>query len=264
MPASHRRLAAPILWDARVVPALGRAHPTGCPRRTRAWPRPSHGESASHRQSPAALPQVARGGGATPVAASDRGHGPANRYDPSVPRGSIPSALLIVACATACAPGRPSAPVSQLEAESSTPTAPYLHPPPAVHLESPGKEKEPPVDIHHLCARDAMAGLQLCQSLAPGDPSACAQVCLEDYRSSPPPPAPLAPKVLAPVPAPKPPDPFTLALGDCVRGVREGASAPACRFYRPLDSMGFGQTHCDAKCSELTAGYRASHVDAGP
>jgi hypothetical protein len=55
-------------------------------------------------------------------------------------------------------------------------------------------------------------------------------------------------------------DPFTLALGDCVHRVREGEVDPRCRFFRPLDEMDFGQKHCDAKCSELTAGYLTSHA----
>ncbi|HEX3344481.1 MAG TPA: hypothetical protein VHS09_07895 [Polyangiaceae bacterium] len=123
------------------------------------------------------------------------------------------------------------------------------------------------MNIHTLCERDAMAGVQLCQSLAPGDPSACAEVCLEDYREAHAPPAPAAtpPKATAsaspsPAPPPPPPDPFMLALGDCVRSVREGASEPACRFFRPLDQMTFGQSHCDAKCSELTVGFRMARV----
>lgn len=60
------------------------------------------------------------------------------------------------------------------------------------------------------------------------------------------------------------PDPFTLALGDCVRSVREDDAQPTCRFFRPLDEMDFGQRHCDARCAELTEGYRAAHATPSP
>jgi hypothetical protein len=303
MPALHRRWPASLPVDARVAPAVACVPPTGYPRRTGGGPRPSHPMPASYRRSPVSLcgmPALHRRSPA-PIAVDARVapavlHAPPHRwltverppsfpeadprprprtrpgkrYDPSVPPGSVPPALLIVACAMACV-GRASAPVPPLEAELPPPPEPYLRPPPAVHLEPAGQERESHPDVHHLCARDAMAGLQLCQSLAPGDPSACAEVCLEDYRvahaprplpvRAPPAPPPTVAPAAQP---PQPPDPFTLALGDCVRRVREGTSEPACHFYRPLDSMGFGQTHCDAKCSELTAGYRARHVDAGP
>jgi hypothetical protein len=122
-----------------------------------------------------------------------------------------------------------------------------------------------------MCERNAMAGVQLCQSLAPGDPSACAEVCLEDYRQAHalPPLPPSLPGISAstgppPPPPTRPPDPFVLALGECVQRVRDGEAEPACRFFRPLDEMDFGQKHCDAKCAELTEGYRASRATSGP
>jgi hypothetical protein len=127
------------------------------------------------------------------------------------------------------------------------------------------------MDIHSVCARDAMAGVQLCQQLVPGDPSDCAGICLEDYRVGHAPPAaslsasptsdavPVPRAVAPPIP---PADPFALALGDCIRRVREAGDGdvPACHFFRPLDQMDFGQRHCDAKCAELTEGYRTAHA----
>jgi hypothetical protein len=116
-------------------------------------------------------------------------------------------------------------------------------------------------DIHTLCAHDARRGVQFCQELAPGDPSQCAQVCLDDYRDAHrPAPAPVRLTVPAQAsaapPPPPPPDPYLLALGNCVRRVRDDGQAPVCSFFRPLDQMDFGQRHCDAKCAELTDGFR--------
>ncbi|HLK37626.1 MAG TPA: hypothetical protein VKU41_12790 [Polyangiaceae bacterium] len=116
--------------------------------------------------------------------------------------------------------------------------------------------------IYALCARDSTAGLELCRQLAPGDPSECAQVCLDDYRlAHQPAPAP-APAASAATASPAMPRayPYVVALGDCIRRVRDGDDTPACRFLRPLDAMDFGQRHCDAKCRELTEGYRAAHA----
>jgi hypothetical protein len=140
----------------------------------------------------------------------------------------------------------------------------------AAAVPSDAGESPPTRDIHSLCASDAIAGVQLCQQLAPGDPSACAEVCLQDYRVAHLAPAVATPVLAAPLDAaaplkePTPADPFTLALGDCVRRVREAEDVahPVCRFFRPLDQMDFGQKHCDAKCAELTEGYRASRAAA--
>ena len=109
--------------------------------------------------------------------------------------------------------------------------------------------------IFALCARDVLGGLELCKQLAPGDPSECSQVCLNHYRTvHQPPRRPLAP---AAVPSAYP---YVVALDDCIRRVRDGDGSPACRFFRPLDEMDFGQRHCDSKCRELTEGYRAGHA----
>jgi hypothetical protein len=125
-------------------------------------------------------------------------------------------------------------------------------------------------DLMATCARDTNAGKLLCTVLTGGDDADCAKVCLDAYAEAhpkppgPPPPSPSGPHALvvassAPSPPPAP-DPFAFVLHDCILRVRDsgGAEPAMCRFDRPLDEMGFGQSHCDARCSALTEAYRES------
>lgn len=118
--------------------------------------------------------------------------------------------------------------------------------------------------------------MALCLELTGDDPD-CEKACLDAYAEAHPPPlrdpglqppAPPAPRhgaLAPPVPAP---DPYAFFLRDCLLRVRDsgGSEPPVCHFNRPLDEMGFGQSHCDARCAELTEGYRErlpSRPDAG-
>jgi hypothetical protein len=192
-------------------------------------------------------------------------------------RGAWAVAAVLVACrASRARPVAPSPAASDATLPSSSQTAGATPP-----LDTPGAHHGGHESIASLCDRDPRAGVQFCQEFAPRDPSACAESCLDIYREaqalaqeaskakpvrtsssvSPAallPPAPPAARA-APAP-PAPPDPYALALGDCVRGVREDGSEPTCRFFRPLDEMDFGQRHCDAKCAQLTEGFRAAHA----
>jgi len=144
-----------------------------------------------------------------------------------------------------------------------------------------------PVPAHHdllaTCARDITAGRALCQALTGGEDSDCVNVCLDAFAEAHPrprgppfnilrPPAgtAAAPPQTSPI-APEPPsapssplasapDPFAFVLRDCILRVRDsGGSEPAvCHFDPPLDAMGFGQRHCDAKCAALTEAFRSS------
>jgi hypothetical protein len=133
----------------------------------------------------------------------------------------------------------------------------------AVSLANPARSGHEPIDS--LCEHDPNAGIQLCQEFAPSDPSGCADDCLHAYAQVHPPAVRIASARNAGLPptepaAPStPPDPYVLALGECVRRVRDGDPDPVCRFFHPLDEMDFGQKHCDAKCGALTEGFRASH-----
>jgi hypothetical protein len=183
----------------------------------------------------------------------------------------MPSALLLAACAVGHA-----SPAGQMQPESPAPPQPYLQPPPFVRIEParPEKERLRPIvpDNHELCARDIRAGALPCMPLPPTESRACVEACVDDYEEahivrlpliqnvSSTPPAPASP----PQSALKPSDPFAVALGDCMRRVREGAHEPVCHFLRPLDAMGFGQKHCDAKCAALTAEDRANGAGGGP
>jgi tetratricopeptide (TPR) repeat protein len=132
--------------------------------------------------------------------------------------------------------------------------------------------------IRSMCAQHAEDGIKKCQLLVPRDPSDCVLMCLDEYREAhaPKPAPPPAPKDDAPWaanaqalpsatpaapsanPPPSPADPYFLVLGQCIRRVREGDTRPACSFFHPLDQMTFGQSHCDVRCAELTAGFRAA------
>jgi hypothetical protein len=181
---------------------------------------------------------------------------------------------LLLGCGSALAPAPRPAPAPSPEpriVRRNPPRPNPFLPPVKPSPETADTESEKGMDIHSVCARDADAGVQLCQQLVPGDPSECAGICLEDYRRRHAPPAasPSAssasgtvPVARAAAPRIQPADPFALALGDCIRRVREAGDAevPACHFFRPLDQMDFGQRHCDAKCAELTEGYRTAHA----
>jgi tetratricopeptide (TPR) repeat protein len=134
----------------------------------------------------------------------------------------------------------------------------------AAVLQTPDAHAANERGIRALCARNAEDGIKKCQLLAPDDPSDCAQMCLDEYREAHAP-APVMPQVASrprapssPPPPPSPPDPYFVVLGECIRRVREGDTRPACSFSRPLDQMGFGQAHCNARCAELTEGFRAA------
>jgi hypothetical protein len=127
-------------------------------------------------------------------------------------------------------------------------------------------------DLLATCAHDANAGQALCGALTGGDDADCVKVCLDAYAEAhPKPPAPTPPSPprtqallvassAPPSPSPPPLDPFASVLRDCILRVRDsGGSEPAvCHFEPPLDEMGFGQNHCDAKCAALTEAYRES------
>jgi hypothetical protein len=130
-------------------------------------------------------------------------------------------------------------------------------------------------DLLTTCAHDADAGKALCRAMTGDDPE-CVKACLDAYAEAHPPrrqrPAPQAPwaprKGGPPVPPVPPPDPYGFFLHDCILRVRDsgGSEPPVCHFDRPLDEMGFGQSHCDAKCAELSEEYRVrlpSRPDAG-
>jgi hypothetical protein len=116
-------------------------------------------------------------------------------------------------------------------------------------------------DLLATCARDANAGQALCGALTGGDDADCVKVCLDAYAEAHPkprPPALLVASSAPPSPSPPSPDPFASVLHDCILRVRDsGGSEPTvCHFEPPLDEMGFGQSHCDAKCAALTEAYR--------
>jgi hypothetical protein len=127
-------------------------------------------------------------------------------------------------------------------------------------------------DLLATCAHDVNAGKALCVALTGGDDADCVKVCLDAYAEAhpkppaPAPPSPPHPHALGvassapPPPSPPPPDPFASVLHDCILRVRDsGGSEPTvCHFEPPLDEMGFGQSHCDAKCAALTEAYRES------
>jgi hypothetical protein len=127
------------------------------------------------------------------------------------------------------------------------------------HL-TPAVPTRDPLDI---CSRDPTIGTALCRELTGIDDKDCTTVCLATYadahwtRPTHPQAQPGAAGSAQP-PAQKAEDPFSSALREClVRARDSGGSEPAtCVFARPLDEMGFGQTHCDAKCAALGAGYR--------
>lgn len=103
-------------------------------------------------------------------------------------------------------------------------------------------------EIAALCARDLEKGLDACQSAFIAD---CIRLCAQSYRDA------RTPKASTSDAGPaRPPDPYMMALADCFSRVRDSGQQPACRFFRPLDEMSFGQKHCDAKCAELTETYR--------
>jgi hypothetical protein len=193
------------------------------------------------------------------------------RYDSRVRFTAMPSALLLVACA-----GSHASPSAQVEPGSLAPPPPYLQPPPFVHLEPAPAEDEPRRTIgledRDLCARDLKAGAQRCRGLPCAEVRDCVEACFVDSTEARSAAAPLVVNVSSTPPvsaSPRPPrpelsDPFAVALGDCLRRVREGGDEPVCRFLRPLDAMGFGQRHCDAKCAALTAEDRRHGARGGP
>jgi hypothetical protein len=107
-----------------------------------------------------------------------------------------------------------------------------------------------------MCSREANAGEALCQAFTGGDYRDCFQACLTAYVEAHAKPQP-ASREPSPLP---PPDPYAFVLRDCILRVRDsGGSEPAvCHFDPPLDAMGFGQRHCDAKCAALTEAYRGT------
>jgi hypothetical protein len=116
-------------------------------------------------------------------------------------------------------------------------------------------------DLLATCAHDASAGKALCGALTGGDDADCVKVCLDAYAEAHPKPRPQALVVASSAPpSPPPPDPFASALHDCILRVRDsgGSESAVCHFEPPLDEMGFGQSHCDAKCAALTEAYRES------
>lgn len=128
-------------------------------------------------------------------------------------------------------------------------------------------------DLIGTCSRDANAGSALCTALTGGNDQDCLTVCFTVYAAahtkpqrpalpapSDAPPIPRVTPVSAPPPPPPPEDSYAFVLRDCILRVRDsGGSEPAvCHFDPPLDAMGFGQRHCDAKCAALTEGYRGS------
>ena len=158
---------------------------------------------------------------------------------------------------------------------------PWAGEPAAVSQPSPSSARvvqaSAPIPGHDLlstCSRDADAGTALCTAMTGDDPD-CVKVCLDAYaeahpqvRQRPPLQAPAPRKGDPPTPRVPAPDPYAFILRDCLLRVRDsGGSEPAvCHFDRPLDQMGFGQSHCNAKCAELSEEYRGrlpSRSDAG-
>jgi hypothetical protein len=194
-------------------------------------------------------------------------------------------ALLLFSCVcTACTPATTTA-------SAHSPVRPGGHTEPSQSSSATDLsrvERGKALDMRVLCARDVLGGIDECQKLAPDDSAECADRCFYDYhhpdpapsrhvvvadraphRRRAPPPAPTSstppkiatmppPSVAPPIATTAPPlptipeDPFTVALHECIRRVREEARPPICPFFRPLDAMDFGQRHCDARCAELS------------
>ncbi len=168
------------------------------------------------------------------------------------------------ACGARAAAPPPAAPLFQPGAEDRWIES--VRPAPAVRA-SPTPAPTPPRhrDVLATCSQNLAMGKALCRVMTgDGDPH-CLRVCSDAYVAAHPvaPPASSQPDAslpsapAPPLPAPAP-DPYTVALRECIVRVRDsgGAEAPACHFQRPLDQMDFGQRHCDATCADLTADYR--------
>jgi hypothetical protein len=98
--------------------------------------------------------------------------------------------------------------------------------------------------IGQLCPTNPDFGLELCGY--DSDHEGCRRVCVDAFIRRPSCSSPMAPL------RSRPPDSFAFALWECITRVRDsGGTEPAvCRFPPPLDHMGFGQEHCNARCAQ--------------